>query len=164
MIEFSYWHGGMRMGTSVRRWAALVIALAWACVACADAGGEAARVDRTALVGDWTNHGGARLHLGADRSVTGQNLHHALGGTTPCPDATTGHWRFFSSRDEKGSAFADDAFTSGDHVTLGIEGTNEPCLLSALVRRDKQGLNLCLVEDPDSGCSAGELLRLEPGR
>ncbi|MEU1436378.1 hypothetical protein ABZ438_20135 [Streptomyces sp. NPDC005786] len=132
--------------------------------ACADAGGEAARVDQTALVGDWTNHGGARLHLGADRGVKGQDLHHALlGGTTQCPDATTGHWQFFSSPNENGSSFADDALTSGDHVALGIEGTNEPCLLSALVRRDVQGLNLCLVEDPDSGCSAGELLRLEPG-
>ncbi|WP_234314214.1 hypothetical protein [Streptomyces sp. NRRL S-575] len=114
-------------------------------------------------MGDWTNREGARLHLSADRGMTGQGLHHALlGNTTRCPDAATGRWRFFSSPDEHGSSFADDALTGGDDVYLDLEGTNDPCFLIALVRRDEQGLNLCLVEDPDSDCSAEELLRLEP--
>ncbi|MFD7561223.1 hypothetical protein ACFV9E_42930, partial [Streptomyces sp. NPDC059835] len=60
-----------------------------------------------------------------------------------------------------GSMFADDAFNSGDTVSLRIDDPKDSCLLSARVRRDGQGINLCLVEDLDSGCSAEELLRLD---
>ncbi|MCZ0983479.1 hypothetical protein O1L60_42445 [Streptomyces diastatochromogenes] len=57
--------------------------------------------------------------------------------------------------------FADDRFTSGDTVSMRIDDPKDPCLLSVQVRRDERGLDLCLAEDPDSGCSAEELLRLE---
>lgn len=93
--------------------------------------------------------------------MTGENLNSAIFGTTSCPDAATGHWRFFSSPNGAGSSFADDALTSGDTVSLRIDYPKDSCLLSAMVRRDERGLNLCLVADPDSDCSAEELLRLE---
>ncbi|MEU1229395.1 hypothetical protein [Streptomyces sp. NPDC005828] len=91
--------------------------------------------------------------------MTGERLNSAMLGGTLCPDAATGRWSFFSSPDDAGSSFADDALTSGDTVSLSIDSPEDSCLLSALVRRDEQGLNLCLVEDPDSDCSADELLR-----
>ncbi|MET7365711.1 hypothetical protein ABZS61_07750 [Streptomyces sp. NPDC005566] len=72
-----------------------------------------------------------------------------------------GHWSFFSSPDDTGTSFADDDFTSGDHMALTIGDQKTPCLLRAQIRHDGQGLNLCLVEDPDSDCSAEELLRPE---
>ncbi|MCX5174603.1 hypothetical protein [Streptomyces virginiae] len=93
--------------------------------------------------------------------MTGENLTSAMLGGTSCPDAATGRWSFFSSPNDAGSSFADDALTSGDTVSLRIDDPKDSCLLSALVRRDERGLNLCLVEDPDSDCSAEELLRLE---
>ncbi|MGW0117877.1 hypothetical protein [Streptomyces sp. NPDC003327] len=150
------------MSTSVRRWTVLVAALAWVCVACADAGGDAAHVDRSTLAGEWSSPGGARLHLGADLSMTGERLHSAMLGGTSCPDAATGHWSFYSPPDETGTAFADDGFTSGDTLSLRIDDPSVSCLLSVRVRRDEHGLNLCLLEDLDSGCSAEELLRSEP--
>ncbi|MFE1369741.1 hypothetical protein ACFW84_36650 [Streptomyces anulatus] len=58
---------------------------------------------------------------------------------------------------------ADDALTSGTTVALSIDNAEDTCLLSAEVRRDEQGVNLCLVVDPDSSCSlAKELLRRKP--
>jgi hypothetical protein len=93
--------------------------------------------------------------------MTGESLNSAMLGGTSCPDAVTGHWSFFSAPDEAGSSFADDALTSGDTVSLSIGSPKDSCLLSALVRRDEHGLSLCLVADPDSDCSAEELLRLE---
>ncbi|MFE7333036.1 hypothetical protein ACFU8W_51335 [Streptomyces sp. NPDC057565] len=94
--------------------------------------------------------------------MTGERLNSAMLGGTSCPDAATGHWSFFSSPDKAGSMFADDRFTSGDTISVRIDDPKDSCLLSVQVRRDEHGLNLCLVEDLDSGCSAEELLRLEP--
>ncbi|MEJ8639780.1 hypothetical protein [Streptomyces sp. MS2.AVA.5] len=67
-----------------------------------------------------------------------------------------------STPDDNGSSFADDTFTSGDTVAFNIDKPNDTCLLSAQVLRDERGFNLCLVEDPDSGCSDKELLHHEP--
>lgn len=141
----------------------LVVALAWACVACAQAGGDAARVDESALVGEWRNAAGAGLHLGSDRRMNWTHLNRAILGGTSCPDTAAGHWEFFGPPDAHGSSFADDALTRGDHVALAIDGSDSFCDVSAMVRRDGKGLDLCLVEDPDSDCSAEELLRREPG-
>ncbi|WP_426402831.1 hypothetical protein ACN9M0_00380 [Streptomyces sp. R-07] len=94
--------------------------------------------------------------------MTGERLNSAMLGGTSCPDAATGHWSFFSSPDKAGSMFADDRFASGDTISVRIDDPKDSCLLSVQVRRDEHGLNLCLVEDLDSGCSAEELLRLEP--
>ncbi|MFJ8015565.1 hypothetical protein [Streptomyces sp. NPDC096339] len=141
--------------------AALVAALAWACSGCANAGGEAAWIDQTELVGEWSNPGGASLHLGADRVVSGRSLHSAMLGGTRCPDAMEGHWSFYSPV-EGHITYVDAAFTSGDHVNLAVKGEARPCGLSALIRRNGQGINLCLVEDPDSDCSAEELLHRVP--
>ncbi|MFE2093532.1 hypothetical protein [Streptomyces sp. NPDC059460] len=94
--------------------------------------------------------------------MTGESLNSAMLGGTQCPDTAAGHWSFFGSPDATGTSFADEDFTSGDHIALTIDDPRTPCLLSALIQRDGQGLNLCLVEDPDSDCSAKELLRREP--
>ncbi|WP_405496466.1 hypothetical protein [Streptomyces sp. NBC_00096] len=94
--------------------------------------------------------------------MTGEALNSAMLGGTSCPDAATGHWSFYGAPTAAGSMFADEAFTSGDTVALSIEDPEGACLMSAQVRRDGRGFNLCLVEDPDSGCSEEELLRLEP--
>lgn len=91
--------------------------------------------------------------------MTGESLNSAMLGGTQCPDTAAGHWLFFSTPDDTGSSFADDKFTSGDYIALPIDDPKASCLLSALIRRDEHGLNLCLVEDPDSDCSAKELLR-----
>ncbi|MEV7416068.1 hypothetical protein [Streptomyces sp. NPDC089919] len=96
--------------------------------------------------------------------MTGERLNSAMLGGTSCPDAATGRWSFFSSPDAAGSMFADDGLTSGDTVSLSIDPPEGFCLMSALVQRDEQGFNLCLVEDLDSGCSAEELLRLRSAR
>lgn len=92
--------------------------------------------------------------------MTGVGLHKAMQGGTPCPDTASGHWYFFSSPDDTGLSIADGALTKGDTVSLDIDDPTATCLLSAQIRHDGQGLNLCLVEDPDSSCSAKELLRL----
>ncbi|MEU1436374.1 hypothetical protein ABZ438_20110 [Streptomyces sp. NPDC005786] len=94
--------------------------------------------------------------------MTGESLNSAMLGGTPCPDTAAGRWLFFSTPDDTGSSFADDKITSGDINALDIDEPKTSCLLSALIRRDEQGLNLCLVEDPDSDCSFKELLRREP--
>ncbi|MFI1176740.1 hypothetical protein [Streptomyces melanogenes] len=94
--------------------------------------------------------------------MTGERLKSAMLGGTSCPSAATGHWSFFSSPDKAGFMFADDRFTSGDAISVRIDDPKDSCLLSVQVRRDEHGLSLCLVEDFDSGCSAEELLRLEP--
>ncbi|MEU1116677.1 MULTISPECIES: hypothetical protein [unclassified Streptomyces] len=138
------------------------VALAWACVACAQAGGESTRVDQSAVAGEWSNAGGARLHLGADRAMTWSHLKSAMLGGTSCPETAAGHWQFFSPPNAHGSSFTDEALTRGDEISLDVDGSDSPCLLSALVRRDGKGLDLCLVEDPDSDCSDEELLRREP--
>ncbi|WP_405789417.1 hypothetical protein [Streptomyces sp. NBC_01367] len=149
------------MNASVGRWSVLIAALAWVGVACAPAGGGAARVDQSVLAGEWSNAGGERLRLGADRSMAWEGLNSAVFGSFSCPGAAAGRWSFFSPT-EDGYSYADDAFTSGDTVSLATDDTQGTCLLSAEVRRDGQGLNLCLVVDPDSSCSTKELLRLEP--
>ncbi|MEV7675828.1 hypothetical protein [Streptomyces sp. NPDC088752] len=138
---------------------AMVAVFAWACAGCAQAGGEDARVGEAVLAGAWSNAAGARLRLEAERDMAGEHIERALLGGTSCPDAITGRWSFFSAPDEKGASFADDRFTSGDHIALTFGDQESSCLLSALIRRDAQGLSLCLVEDPDSDCSAEELLR-----
>ena len=94
--------------------------------------------------------------------MTGESIHKAMLGGTSCADAVVGTWTFFSPPDDIGSSFADDRLTSGNHIALTTGDPETSCLLSALIRRDAQGLNLCLVEDPDSDCSAKELLRREP--
>lgn len=94
--------------------------------------------------------------------MTGTRLSRAMLGGTSCPDTVAGRWSFFSAPDHLGGSGADDALTSGDRVALSIDGPKESCLLSAQVRRDGTVLSLCLVEDPDSGCSAKELLRPVP--
>ncbi|MFD9796809.1 hypothetical protein ACFWXK_38350 [Streptomyces sp. NPDC059070] len=93
--------------------------------------------------------------------MTGESLNRAMLGGTSCPDTAAGHWSFYSSANDAGSMFADDALTSGDAISLRIDDPKGSCLLSAQVRRDGRGLNLCLVEDFDSSCSAEELLRRE---
>ncbi|MEU6765747.1 hypothetical protein ABZ916_24915 [Streptomyces sp. NPDC046853] len=93
--------------------------------------------------------------------MSGEKLHKALLGGTECPDTAAGHWSFFSTPDAKGTSFADDDITRGDTIALDIDA-HDPCLLLALIRRDEQGLNLCLTEDIDSDCSAAELLRPRP--
>ncbi|MFF8603814.1 hypothetical protein ACF065_31330 [Streptomyces sp. NPDC015232] len=135
---------------------------AWACAGCANAGGEAAHVGEAALAGTWSNAAGAHLRLEADRRMAGEGLKRALLGGTDCPDAIAGHWSFFSAPNDDGMSFAGDQFTSGDQISLTFGNPEVSCLLSALIRRDAQGLSLCLVEDPDSDCSAEELLRAEP--
>ncbi|MFJ7150614.1 hypothetical protein ACIQVT_20815 [Streptomyces sp. NPDC100445] len=143
----------------VRRSVFLAVVLAGTCVACADAGGAAASMREAEAVGTWSNAAGARLTLGSDRRMAGTGLHSALLGGTSCPDAVTGHWAFFGPLDATNSSYADDSFASGDTLALDVRSPQDACLLSAQVRRDGRGLDLCLVEDPDSGCSAGELLR-----
>ncbi|WP_418955253.1 hypothetical protein [Streptomyces tritici] len=147
------------MRASVRRFSALAAFAAWACTGYAGAGGEAARVDGSALMGTWTNAAGARLDLKPEWRMQGEGLHDALAEGTSCPETVAGRWTFFSAPDHAGSSLADGRTTSGDHVALMVDELDTPCALSAMVRRDGQGLNLCLVEDPDSDCSAEELLR-----
>lgn len=151
------------MNASARQWSVLLATLAWASVACANAGGEAARVDQSALTGEWSNSGGERLLLGADRTMAWEGLNSAVLGGSSCPNAAVGHWTFFGPPDNEGTSLADDALTSGTTVALSIDNAEDTCLLSAEVRRDEQGVNLCLVVDPDSSCSlAKELLRRKP--
>lgn len=150
--------------SGARRVPALAAVLAWACVACAGTGGGAVQIEQSALVGSWTNEAGARLDLEADRRMTGKELHSAMLGGTTCPDTTAGRWSFFSPPNDAGTSFADGTLTSGDNIALSIDDQQDSCLLSAQVRQDEQGFNLCLVQDPDSGCSAEELLRPNPGR
>ncbi|MFF1711962.1 hypothetical protein [Streptomyces sp. NPDC058268] len=152
------------MNAAVRRWLFLVAVLAWGGVACVNAGGEAARVDRSLLAGGWSNAGGERLRLGADGSMEWESLNSAVLGGASCPEAAAGNWKFFSPPDEVGLSVVDDAATSGDTVALNIDGAEDTCLLSGQVRRDGQGLNLCLVVDGDSDCSTEELLRRESAR
>ncbi|MFD9475272.1 hypothetical protein [Streptomyces nojiriensis] len=109
-------------------------------------------------MGTWTSETGARLTLEADRRVTGTDLHKAMLGGTSCSDSVSGKWVFFSVPSKSGYSGADDSLTSGQHIAISRGGI-EDCLVSALVRRDERGFNLCLVEDPDSSCSARELLR-----
>ncbi|MFI1401100.1 hypothetical protein [Streptomyces sp. NPDC020681] len=90
--------------------------------------------------------------------MTGTELHNAMLGGTSCPESVTGQWSFFSSPTDAGLSVADASLSGGDTIALTTAGTEE-CLLSAQVRRDEQGFNLCLVQDPDSGCSTEELLR-----
>lgn len=141
----------------------LAVALAWSCAACAASGGDAARIDQSALIGTWSNPGGALLRFKTDHRVTGEGLNQALLGGSSCPDAATGHWSFFSAPNDAGTSVADDTLTRGDTIALSIRSAQGSCQLSALVHRDEPGLNLCLVQDPDSDCSADELLRLEAG-
>ncbi|MCX4821314.1 hypothetical protein OG883_15640 [Streptomyces sp. NBC_01142] len=116
------------------------------------------------LVGSWTNEAGARLDLEADRRMTGKELHSATPGGTSCPDTTVGRWSFFSPPNDAGTSIADEALTSGDNIALSIDDPGDSCLVSAQVRRNEQGFNLCLVQDPDISCSAEQLLRPNPGR
>ncbi|MFE5795966.1 hypothetical protein ACFQ8C_25790 [Streptomyces sp. NPDC056503] len=121
-------------------------------------------MDEAALTGTWGNAAGAHLRLEAHREMAGEGLTRALLGGTQCPDAIAGRWSFFSTPDDDGMSFVDDRFTSGDRIALTFGDPETSCLLSALIRRDAQGLSLCLVEDPDADCSAEELLRAEPAK
>ncbi|MFJ4862165.1 hypothetical protein [Streptomyces sp. NPDC088748] len=146
------------MGSRLHRGLAVGVVLAWASVACA-AGGDEASMDRTALVGTWTSETGARLTLGADRRVTGTDLRKALLGGSTCTDSASGEWSFYTAPDKAGSTHVDDSLTSGQQIAIGGDGMIGNCLLSAVVRKDERGFNLCLVVDPDSACSGKELLR-----
>ncbi|MGW2563842.1 hypothetical protein ACWCXB_32375 [Streptomyces sp. NPDC001514] len=147
------------VATVVKRAMFLAAVLIGACAACTDSGGEAPSIEGAALVGSWTNEAGARLTLDTDRQMTGTKLHEAILGGTSCPDSIAGQWAFFSPPDDRGTSHADHAFTRGDAVALRFDDQEKTCLLSAQVHRDEQGFNLCLMEDPDSECSAQELLR-----
>ncbi|MFF9089131.1 hypothetical protein ACF1BE_22440 [Streptomyces sp. NPDC014991] len=150
------------MATQVKRTVFLAAVLVGACAACADAGGRTASMRESEALGGWTNAAGARLTLGADRRMAGTALHNAMLGGTSCPDAVTGHWAFFGPLGDANTVYADDSFTSGDIIDLDIRSSEGACLMSAQVHRDARGFSLCLVEDPDSGCSARELLRPAP--
>ncbi|MEU3861072.1 hypothetical protein AB0F03_27510 [Streptomyces sp. NPDC028722] len=150
------------MTTEAKRAVFLAAVLVGACAACVNAGGGVASMREPEAVGGWTNAAGARLTLAADRRMAGTALHNALLGGTSCPDAVTGHWAFFGPVDDTGTSYADASFASGDTIALEITSPAGACLLSAQVRRDERGFDLCLTEDLDSGCSARELLRPAP--
>ncbi|MFD7561050.1 hypothetical protein ACFV9E_42025, partial [Streptomyces sp. NPDC059835] len=65
--------------------------------------------------------------------MTGESLNSAMLGGTSCPDTVAGHWNFYSLPNDAGSMFADDAFNSGDTVSLRIDDPKDSCLLSARV-------------------------------
>ncbi|WP_228978524.1 hypothetical protein [Streptomyces sp. DH12] len=150
------------MRPKVYRAAALAALLAWSSVACT-AGGDTASIDQATLAGPWTNEAGARLVFEADRRATGTDLGSALPGTLSCPDSLSGTWSFFSAPTDTGFSAADASLTSGDTIGISITSVEDHCSLSAVVRRDAHGYNLCLVADPDSDCSTNkELLRPAP--
>lgn len=121
-----------------------------------------AQADASDLVGTWTNAGGARLSLRADRSLSAQGVRGSVRGGTSCTDTLTGRWAFYGPSDAKGQARPDARLTRGGRVDLADRAPDPAsCTLSALVRRDGQALALCLVEDPDTPCSDEELLRPE---
>ncbi|MFF8387092.1 hypothetical protein ACF053_26070 [Streptomyces kanasensis] len=147
------------MAPKVYRAAALAALLAWSSVACT-AGGDTASIDQARLVGPWTNEAGARLVFEADRRATGTELGSALPGSFSCPDSLSGTWSFYSAPTDEGFSAADASLTSGDTVNISTTSMEDHCSLSAVVRRDEHGYNLCLVVDPDSDCSFNdELLR-----
>ncbi|WP_329116317.1 hypothetical protein [Streptomyces sp. NBC_01465] len=152
------------MRISGLRAAALAAGLLWVCTACVSPGGPAAVVDQSELVGAWSSPTGAHLYLGADRTMSGTSMKKGLLGGTHCPDVVAGRWIFFTAPNEHGGSFGDETLTSGDTIALDMDAEDDPCLLSALIREDDKGVSLCLVEDPDSDCSAEELLRKEPDR
>ena len=146
-----------------RRWAILAMTplLAWPLTACGTAGGDVAKVDQVDVVGVWSNPGGATLYLSSDRGLSGTRLGKALLGGTMCPNDVKGRWSFHRP-DGGDSSIADDVWTNGDTIDLDVGESVQHCLPAAEVRRDGDGLSLCLYEDPDSDCSEKELLRPQP--
>ncbi|WP_223771052.1 class I SAM-dependent methyltransferase [Streptomyces huiliensis] len=150
---------GPSVNSSGRWLVAVVAAVAWGCVACAPAGGEAARADEAELVGDWGNSRGTRLHLAPDRSIRWAEISEAV-WDPGCPDTATGSWEFSDSSDGAAPSLSGKGLTSGDE--LGLEAgvpTRGSCRIRAEIRRDGKGPSLCLYIDPDSMCSGKELLR-----
>ncbi|MGW6055454.1 hypothetical protein [Streptomyces sp. NPDC055189] len=94
--------------------------------------------------------------------MSGEKLDSTLEEGTDCPDTAAGHWSFFTTPDDNGSSFADEDLTSGYDISLDVDDAPEFCFLSAMIRRDEQGLNLCLTDTPDYVCSAEDLLRPQP--
>ncbi len=105
------------------------------------------------MVGDWGSGSGARLHVAADHSATVSGLDPA---TLPsgCPTvATDAAWKLERSKTARKDTFS---------LQLSPQASTS-CYVDATVKRDDDGLNLCLVTDPDQSCvEEKELLRKLP--
>ncbi|MFD7641762.1 hypothetical protein ACFV4P_14020 [Kitasatospora sp. NPDC059795] len=146
-----------------RGWRSAVLAglVLVGCTACAYAGGDDVAIEQSALVGDWANMAGARLHIGDDHSATVSDLKHAVPDTTCATEVDDGTWEFWVPVDDDGGYSPSRTATKGKSfvLTLNRDRRGFRCSVDVAVRRDKHGLNLCLVMDPDQGCTEGELLR-----
>ncbi|MFJ9773446.1 hypothetical protein ACIRVF_19750 [Kitasatospora sp. NPDC101157] len=133
------------------------------CAACAGgAGGGRTVIEQADLVGDWGNKAGARLHIAADHSATVSGLEHAVPDTSCSTAEPAAQWVFWAPMDAH-SSVADATATKGDSFDLelapGARTSERTCSATAVVQRDGEGYDLCLVQYADQSCTDGELLR-----
>jgi hypothetical protein len=121
-------------------------------------------IQEVALVGDWSDADGARVHVPAGHDFSAIRLSHAV-PDYGCPTETAGTWQFWTQHRPPTSFVARDTATEGESfvVSVSADSSTSWCDLQGRVRRDDQGFSTCLVLDLDQSCSAPVARLPEPG-
>ncbi len=137
--------------------AAAIIAAAALLSGCTSGGADFA-AGRSDITGTWKNPKGAAFSFDTDGTFSADSVAEGLPLPGGCADALgTGRWHLVD--------------LSGVDTGTGVDRSNwmalnpsskeaiAACGIQAGIRKDSQGVNLCLVVDPDQTCSDDELLR-----
>ncbi|MEV7783678.1 hypothetical protein [Kitasatospora sp. NPDC088351] len=134
-----------------------VVLLALLLSSCA-AGGSTIEISQGQVVGKWANPSGATVVFEKDGTFTSGNLAKVIPLRAGCADSlASGKWLLLA----RGTEVAKHSDPTGSTITLRPNGRDAElgCGIEASVQKDKGGINICLVEDPDQACSSNELLR-----
>ncbi|MCG6499641.1 hypothetical protein [Kitasatospora sp. A2-31] len=137
---------------------ALMLGLAGLLMSGCSAGGSSFEASQDDILGTWTNQKGAHLVIESGGTFRSERIIKVVSLRDGCAQAlTVGKWLLMgdqthvaSSSDPKGSTIS--LMPSGDRELLA-------CSIEASVKKDGDGINLCLVKDPDQTCGDEELLR-----
>ncbi|MFD0346445.1 hypothetical protein ACFQ0M_10800 [Kitasatospora aburaviensis] len=124
------------------------------------AGGSSFEASQDDILGTWTNQKGAHLVIESGGTFRTEKITKAVSLHGGCDQAlTTGKWLLLGDQTRVATTSA-----PGSAISLmpsGNGGSDEQrgCSISASVQKDDDGMNLCLVEDPDQTCGDEQLLR-----
>jgi hypothetical protein len=137
--------------------AAAIVAAAALLSGCSSGGSDFA-ADSSDITGTWKNPKGAAFSFNTDGTFSAQGVTKALPLPGGCADLLgTGRWHLVDlSRPDTGTGVGRSTWMALDPP--GRQAT-AACGIQAGIRKDSEGVNLCLVLDPDQTCSDNELLR-----
>ncbi|MFJ3789477.1 hypothetical protein [Kitasatospora sp. NPDC090091] len=138
-----------------------MIGLAGLLLSGCSAGGSSFEATQDDILGTWTNQKGAHLVIEAGGTFRSDRITKAVSLQDGCAQAlAAGKWLLLN--DQTHVARTSDPKGSGISLMPSGKGEQLACGISASIKKDDGGMNLCLVEDPDQTCGDEQLLRKSP--